>query len=294
MNFVVGLQRSGTSFTAHLLNASGKIDCLHENLIALTCYQLFKAAQAYHEKRLDASSMKDLIRRYRQRPTIGIDSNFILTFMLPVLIEEYPQAKFLHLTRNPQDTMRSYFNEFDLYGNIFSQKQFQLEFMNWCVAQNRPWQYVFVKESHEFSPRLEIQGWDGLSRFEKICHYWVEGQRLILEHVSRRPGYLRLPLERLVADPSVAAQAMKFFDLPVPDTEKLKRVLDSRVNSSASGPLWAEIRRIKSSLGMETLGKPHEWPSHYREAFLRICGDMASRLGYELDLAAVDSRSAVG
>ena len=54
MDFVVGQPRSGTTFLVHLLNWTGEVVCVHQNLLTLSCYQSQRVGSAFYEGRCSA------------------------------------------------------------------------------------------------------------------------------------------------------------------------------------------------------------------------------------------------
>jgi hypothetical protein len=284
VNFVIGQPRSGTGFIAHLLNSAGSVVCLHQNLLTLTCHQIVPAAFAYYEKRYPVEEIERLIKFYDMREEIQIDSSWHSTWMLRPLQKAFPQAKFVHLVRDPRSNIRAMYNEHDFYGTLFTVPEAREAFMRWCVRQNRSWLYVLMHNMLSNLPRIDRADWDELSPFERNCAFWAEGHRLALDALSERNGYLLVRLEDLGRDAgATATRILEFLDLPVPPSEKLSRVLGTKVNSKEDS-MWTEIHRIKATTNGTLLPDSYaDWPRDYKETLKRLCGDTAARLGYSLN-----------
>ena len=124
MDFVVGHPRSGTNLMAQLLNAGGARHCRHEYLVQLSsmCVPL---PTDYYAGRASREAILRLLDHYEHSPTpwVTVDANWKLTWILPVLLERYPGARVLHLTRDPGDNVRSCFN-LDFYGTLHERPEF--------------------------------------------------------------------------------------------------------------------------------------------------------------------------
>jgi len=281
MNFVVGLPRSGTSFTTHLLNAAGKIVCLHEHLLPLTGFQILTAARQYYEGKLTADELRPLLRCYDQRPQIGIDCNFILAYVMPVLLQEYPHARIVHLIRDPRNNVRSCYNELDCYGELFANPQARQSLIRWCVGQNKPWLFPIIQDIHYSMPDMPHADWGKLSRLEKNCVLWTESHRLILGAAQNRAHYLAVRVEDLWKEEETALKLFNFLSAPAPDRERLRRVLSAPVNSKQD-PMWSEFRRIKKEAGIELLPEYSEWNAEQQSVLTSYCGELATQFGYAL------------
>ena len=295
-NFVVGHLRSGTAFMASMLNACPEANAEWEGLFRLTCYEIDPASTAYYEGRCSSQEVRDLIQFYRlsKRP-IGVDSFFRLPWILPPLLEEYPEAKFVHIVRNPKDCVKAAYNDTDCYGDALLAPQGKRAFLRWCVENDPtglpgqsgsalrggPATFHAITQRRLCHPRVKRPDWESLSRFEKTCAYWTEAQRLCIASLATRKGqYLRVRLEDL-ATVEHARTVFEFLDLEVPPTDKLAARLAQKVNTAAvSDPYWIAVRGIKEESGAELIPAYAEWSDAYKEGFERICGATARECGY--------------
>jgi hypothetical protein len=283
MNFVIGHPRGGTHFVHHLLNTNGSVVAIHEHLHSLTGFDVLALARAYYERTADAAAVREMVRMYRLRPQVPIDCNFLLAWILPVLLEEHRDAKILHLVRDPRPNIRSCFNYLDCYGDFFGKLETRARFIRWTVTSNKAWLYLVMREISRFMPAIRgVDDWASLDRFEKNCHFWAETHRLVLEHAGSRAGkYMCVRLEDLGSSPDAMRAVFDFLDQPPPPLDRLQRLTSSRINSH-NDALWSAITKIKQEAGSELLPDMNLWTEEMRQISTRICGDVARRLGYAL------------
>jgi hypothetical protein len=255
VNFVVGHPRSGTTLVAQILNAGGASHARHEYLAQLSSMSVTLPTE-YYAGRASGEAIERLLDHYDHTPTpwVTVDSNWKLTWILPVLLARYPEARVVHLTRDPAENVRSCFN-LGFYGNLHEQPQFR---------HRRLWLNAM--------PRIRRPDWDGLSRFERNCAFWTETHRLIA--ASAPPGRLRRVRLADLHDDEVIRGLFDFFELPRPRRVQRRRSARRPVNTKA------RIKRALVRAGGEQLGDPAGWPASYREPLRSICGATARELGY--------------
>jgi hypothetical protein len=285
LDFVVGQLRSGTHFVSHVLNCAGGVPrTAWQALWPLTCYKIDSFATQYYEGRCSAEAMKEILRCYDMRPeNVQVDSFWRLTWCLEPLIELFPEARFVHLVRDPRDNVRSCFNEADVYGDVLLRPEGQMELLRWSVTNGMPWRLAAITDRRRYHPRVRRPDWDTLSRFEKNCAYWTEAHRVILETLPQRTGrYLRVRLEDLKTE-AASRPLFDFLGLEQPPAEKLIPALSERVNSASSNdPWWTFARRIRATSPVPMLPAYAEWTDDQKAALERLCGPMARALGYSI------------
>jgi hypothetical protein len=109
MDFVVGHPRSGTMLVSRLLEAGQTNVSGHEVLYRLH-NDLVWIASEYDAGRVDRHAVERLLSRYRDSdcpPGLRIDCNWKLTWILPVLLKAFPEARVVHLVRDPVDNIAS-------------------------------------------------------------------------------------------------------------------------------------------------------------------------------------------
>lgn len=283
MKFVVGHPRGGTHFVSHLLSMTGTVTAIHEHLHSLSGFDILRVARRYYEGASDAAEVRELVRMYGQRPQIPIDCNFLLAWILPALLDEHPDAKVLHLVRDPRPNIRSCFNYLDCYGDFFEDLATRARFIRWTVNSNKPWLYLVMREISRFMPRVRgVADWDALSRFDKNCQFWTEAHRLVLSHAAHRPGkYLRVRLEDLGSSTETMLGVLDFLEQRAPPIERLQRLTQAPINSH-NDALWTAITKIKHEARSELLPEVASWTDDMRQTSQRICGEVARQLGYTM------------
>jgi hypothetical protein len=260
MHFIVGHPRSGTHLLADLLNAAGPKVAMHEAFVELSPEESFIAlATDYYEGRAGADVVKESIRSYPLPAAIRIDANWKNTWVLPVLLEMYPEARVLHLTRDPRRNVLACHN-MGYYSAIGFNPAFPI-YSNWLQAM----------------PVVARADWQWLSVFERNCAFWVESHRLALEaRTSLGARYARIKMEEL-RDPETIARLFAFFRMAVPPAEAIERVLAKAANPQARIKAYVE-----SEFANMQLPAFEDCPLPLQEVLARICAPMALELGYRL------------
>ena len=243
---------------AQLLNAAGTQNCRHEYLCALSSMAVSIPTE-YYAGSASESDVLHLLRHYDSTPTpwVRIDSNWKLTWILPVLLERYPEARILHLTRDPRTNVGSCHN-LDFYGNWHTKPQFARRhfWMSWMPDIHRP-------------------DWPELSPFERNCAFWAETHRLALDALASHPHTHRLRVED-VRDKEARSQVLDFFAVDHPTG--FREAVSVRRPANPKVPTKLRLRMHKR----DRLTKYEQWPAARREALRELCGDTAGLLGYSL------------
>ncbi len=166
MHFIVGHPRSGTHLLTDLLNAAGPKIAMHE--------------------------------AYRVPTAIRVDASWKNTWVLPVLLELYPEARVLHLMRDPRRNVIACHN-MGYYGRMEPHPRFT-SLHRWLQAM----------------PAVRRPDWNSLGMFGRNCAFWVESHRLILQWRSALADrYSAVRLEDM-HDPAATARIFDFLGLARP------------------------------------------------------------------------------
>ncbi len=255
MNFVIGHPRSGTMFLSHLLNTCRQGVSAHELLFGLSWDSVWLPSE-YYAGRADDTMVARLLAHYQRRPAgLEIDSNWKLTWILPVALAMFPSARVLHLWREPRETIRSCL-ELDYYGDLWARPA-----ADEPVRRRNYWLH--------WMPRIRRDDWHELSQLGRNCAFWTETHRLALAAQALGPRYLRVGVEELERDEAVLRVA-DFFELPAPAPERLN-ALRAAGRANVKAHEKSEVRALKGTAAQDT------WD---QATFERLCGPMARSLGY--------------
>ena len=254
---VVGHPRSGTALMTQILNAGGEQVCRHEYLAALSSLCVPVPTRHYAGEVGD-DAVQRLLEHYDEPPTpwVCIDSNWKLTWILPSFLAKFPDARVVHLTRDPRENVLSCHN-LDFYGDLHHRRQFRARafWMRWM-------------------PAIRRDDWHSLSPFERNCAFWTETHRLALEAGSH-PHYRPVRMEEL-HDLDVLRGLFEFLRLPRPNVLRLVRAARKPVNTKRS------IKQSVMAGKADTLPDYDRWSPWHRDRLSELCGETAATLGYRL------------
>jgi hypothetical protein len=263
VDFVVGHPRSGTQLVKHLLNASGRDVSRHEFLSELSVRCVSIPTQ-YYSGECDDARVLHLLEHYdfHYWPQVRIDCNWKLTWILPIVRQRYPEARILHLVRDPRQNVRSC-QELDYYGSSVERLPAGHDWPSRASVGARKLWYSWM-------PNVRRSDWSSLSQLERNCAFWTESHRLCLEESERGGRYLRLRLEDLFQKASLV-RLFDFFELPLPEGQLIEQIRRTRFNHKD------DEKREFSSLRVA----PLLWSASELAVLERLCGVMARRLGYD-------------
>jgi len=166
---------------------------------------------------LTDSEARDILRGLDRRMWLELNSSYINHFLLELLIEEYPQARFIFTIRDCYSWLDSMFNQF--LGR--DPADYELQFKRWYGDS-------MTKEVHKDEERvLEEHGlWplDGWLRFwnehnSNVLNL-VPSDRLLIvrtpdirDDIPRMADFLGVPVDTLIASRSHEHKAAKKFGL---------------------------------------------------------------------------------
>jgi hypothetical protein len=246
VNCVIGHPRSGTKLLAHILNAAGTENCRHEYLVRLSS-MCVPVPSEYYAGRASEEEVVRLLRHYEftQWPWVRIDSNWKLTWILPVFLKQFPEARVLHLSRDPRTNVRSCHN-LDFYGELHHRPEFR---------KRRYWLC--------WMPEIRRPDWAQMSPFERNCAFWTETHRLAFEGLTGHPNRLHVRLEDLHRRRS-RTELFDFFDIARPTRVAGARSARMRVNDRS------KLKAMLSLQKADTLPEHAQWPDALRHRLAEL------------------------
>lgn len=257
MDFVVGHPRSGTALVAAILNAGGTRRVAEHEWLAKLSSLSIAAASEYYERRRSRESVVSILEHYRygDGTPVRVDSNWKLSYILDVVLAEYPRARVLHLQRNPIDNVGACVG-LDFYGDP-GRRLRELDSRNYWLS---------------WMPRIDRADWDGLSQLERNCAFWCETHRLVLAQTAAHPTVMTARLEDL--DVPLAHRIRAFFDLERVEDEAIECILSIRHNDRV-----AIRKRLAEERELVWPPQGDEWAQAIA-TIDRMTGELATRFGY--------------
>jgi len=190
MYFFLSAARSGSKWLANFLNTATPMYALHE----FTLNYRFKEEELVPEKRT-SHGFADLVHEKEKARVLLIESrhwietlkqdfaeaNVYLERFLPLVKEIFPEAVLVHLHRDPKDVVRS--------------------------LMNRNWYDTPEDEKHA---KMEVDNWDNLSQFEKVCWYVRLANESLVDFCTHR-----IVFEEMVQDIEYLSERLLSLGIPV-------------------------------------------------------------------------------
>lgn len=236
--FFLSAARSGSKWLSTILNQATSFVCKHE----FSLNHQYKNDVLVYEHltgtgfvSLDADKIKakklllDIRTWIEESGADYAEMNVYLERFFPLLQEVFPDAKFVHLYRNPADVVRS--------------------------ILNREWYDTPLDNRH---PIINVDGWKGLSQFEKACWYVRSANDSLMSIDSK------IRFEQMVSDFAYLECVLR--ELGIPFYPLLgRKIFNIKINSN----------RINDFPNL------HSWNSICKRAYAMICSDVEIKLKYD-------------
>jgi hypothetical protein len=260
--FIVSSGRSGTAMLHKALSAVPGVEMHHEYMVQITqplaIRRYLGMIGAEETARIVAETFGGAVR-YSDAAHWG-DSSNKLSWLIPDLAAAFPKARFVHLVRDGRKVASSYFHKlgrecYDDRSTGILQAHYDDPGHNPAPPPEKKYWWPVPRRESEDAGLFR-----GFSQFERICWYWAELNRLVLQDLSHisaeRTLFVRL--EELRAYPSEVRGLYEFLDLPYTDAAYAAFARPHNVNRPQDRLLTAQQRL----------------------QFEFIAGDMLARLGY--------------
>lgn len=262
--FIVSSGRSGTKLMEKLFSSVPAVEMNHEYMVHLVQPAAVKhhlGLACRHETRYVLAQTHKAAVDYCEKPFWG-DSSNKLTWVIELLDELFPEARFVHLVRDGRKVASSYVHK--LAAECYDDRSTAIlaryidDYPN-TGAPPPEKKYWWPQPRRGVPERAAFVGFD---QFERIAWHWAESNRAALSKLRAIAPERRLfvRLEDLTADPAEAARLLDFLGLsPLTDAGAIL-AKPHNVNRPVDQMLTAEETR-------------RFWP---------IAGDMMREFGYDL------------
>lgn len=253
--FALGSGRCGTKALVKMFKGAPGLESHHE----YCRYSYQREAVMYYMGKIKSKEMERIFRDiytsaayYSDQPTF-LDSSHKLVWAMDVLVKLYPDAKFIHLVRDGRKVVSSFYYKLQIHDDG-------------AAARLRQWADGYGP----MPPPSEKYWWPPLmaDRFERICHYWVMMNELIMDTLSSVPigRQIGVRLEDLTSNPEEVERLTNFVGVPYQDIYWQALTTPDHV--------YVPIN--------------YELTPGQRETFNFICGEMMGRLGYDIHTKEYD------
>ncbi len=248
--FVLSTGRVGTKTLATLAGLSSRIVAFHEPTPKL--YGLSAHTYRISWKDIESEFIAEAFltaRRERFRYALSFGKGYVetspqITFLAPVIRVAVPEARFIHIVRDPKAFVRSGMRR------------------GWYV--NHPMDGTRLKPLNQSG---DLKFWRQWRPFEKICWLWKETNLWINRFMQSLPAEKKLFLHSEDMFLNKKGDMLKFFDFlnsPKPPDKTIKKILSKKLNAQNSGDF----------------PKASNWTDEMHTRFYRITGESAKQFGY--------------
>jgi hypothetical protein len=250
--FVLSTGRTGTETMAALLSLANNVVSLHEPTPKL--YGISRIAYEHFSDPFAQKMLAEVFNILRgELLSMSLDSGLgyvetspQVTFLAPVIFAAYPNARFIHLVRDPREVVRS--------------------------GMRRKWFDGHFSDEYRITPVLKSPAatkWGSYNPFQKILWLWSETNQWISQFLITLPPQNKAVFRSedvFSGDPEIIHKLFDFINSPVPSKEKITRLLRKKMNAQTSG----------------TFPTSSNWTAEMQQDLKDIAGEAASEFGYSL------------
>ena len=258
--FILGSGRSGTFSLVQCLKKYNEIEVHHEYLFE----NILRDAVLYYMKRISEDQMLERLTEthasavHYSNKYIWIDCSNALPWIVTPLYTLFPEAKFIHITRNGRRVVSSFYHKFE---KIMYHDNDVLVIREWLEdsskvmppPEKKYWRPIPQKEDRYFKE------FPGMDRFERLCYYWTT---------------INLNIEDCLKQiPESHKSYFKFEDLL--DADYFTRFLDI-IGLEFNDEAYSVLNRPQN------VHVPKSYPltPEQDEQFESICGEIMKKYGY--------------
>ena len=241
--FVLSGGRCGTMTLAHMLNTATNARVWHHPQPDPIIESLAAYRGEIDKRAAFWKARYPILHKTWSEGLIHGETDLLMTPFCDMIAEEIPDSKFIVLVRDPRDFVRS-----GMRRNYY------------C---GHPWDFGRLKPKEDGK---EIEKWQKLDQFEKICWLWNETYQKIDHTVSYIGAnrVLEVRFEDLINNIEKTIEIFDFLDLKGFDEGKIREILSHKFNEQVDG----------------ICKKPENWPEHQHATLWRVCGQISENYGY--------------
>jgi len=220
--FIVSSGRSGTAMLTKALSQSPDVTIEHEYMVhflqplAVRRYHGLASAQ---EAAATLAATHGAAIHYCQTPLWG-DSSNKLSWLIPDLIAAFPDARFIHLTRDGRKVAGSYFHKLGAENYDDRSSAILADYLRTPDKKVMPPPEKKYWWPQPLPGTPWAEAFAHFNQFERIAWHWTEINAVILRDLEKVAPAQRLfvRLEDLRASPSAVRALFAFLDLPSQDS----------------------------------------------------------------------------
>ena len=250
--FVLSTGRTGTQTLSALLSLAANVFVYHEPRPKLYGLSKLSYEHCKHEFELKVlqeaflTARRDLLDYSLSCGKGYVETSPQATFLASAIREAVPNARFIHLIRDPRYVVRS--------------------------GVRRRWYGGHSADKTRIGPLANSDAanqWDNYNLFQKNLWLWTETNRWILQFAEDIPSenMLRIHSEDVYsAHQPTVEKLFSFVNASIPSTKKVAHILRKKLNSQYEG----------------AFPKPTDWSLEMNNDLLKIAGETAESLEYDL------------
>jgi hypothetical protein len=249
--FVLSTGRVGTKTLAALAGLTTRLVALHEPTPKL--YGLSAHSYRISRPEIDSEILVEAFltaRRDRFRYALSFGKGYVetspqVTFLAPVIRVAVPEARFIHVVRDPRAFV--------------------------CSGMRRGWYVNHPMDGTRLKPLKQSEDhkfWRQWGPFEKICWLWKETNLWIYRFMQSLPADRKLFLHSEDMFLNKKEDITKFFgflNARIPADKTIKKILSKKLNAQISGD-FLDVS---------------DWTDEMHTIFYRILGESAKQFGYQ-------------
>lgn len=255
--FVLGTGRSGSESISRILSSVPRVTCLHEPFVPLIPW----VADYQHQLMTREDLKKKLLSIYDHLGFIDQkierygESDQKLSFIVPILAELFPKAKFIWLIRDAKKFVassyaRGWYDDWELGRSQIRGGHYDSTIRNNAIhSANRI--------DGAKAGVLSVEAWETMSVFERNCWYWSYCNQTIQDDLAKidQDRSLMIRLEDLSAR-STLHRIQEFLEFP--------------------GTIPERVRKTFNQANYQTY-QPSEWTESEWSSFHRWCGPLMDK-----------------